>query len=164
MKDEYGLYPCPECGGQGRAPGGIRLHDPDYIPCEACCGTGFDIGDFLNNESNRLIIENDRLKEEMDSLRGDVGMLQGLFSTGFSQYTNDRRTNDDDYVPLEGEIVLRYRRIRTRPFIGDGKKRLGDLRPLHLHVFVQRLANEGPVEFRYRDDGKIAMVLLRLRF
>lgn len=69
---------------------------------------------------------------------------------------------DDDYLPMNGEIVLR--RNYDRAFIGDGRKRLNELPALHPQMFVQRLAHEGPVSFRERDDGTLAMVLTGLPY
>lgn len=69
---------------------------------------------------------------------------------------------DDDFIPMDGEIVLR--RNYPRAFIGNGRDRLADLQPQHPQFFIQTLASEGPVGFRQRDDGQLAMVLLGRRF
>lgn len=69
---------------------------------------------------------------------------------------------DDDYIPMDGEIVLR--RNYPRAFIGNGRDRLADLQPQQPQFFIQTLVSEGPVGFRQRDDGNLAMVLLGRRF
>lgn len=68
---------------------------------------------------------------------------------------------DDDYVPLDGEIVLR--RNHDRAYIGDGQTRLADLPDLHPQMFVIKLAGSGPLIFRERNDGQLAMVLMNIR-
>lgn len=68
---------------------------------------------------------------------------------------------DDAYVPLSGEIVVR--RNFDRAVIGDGTRNLADLPAEHPQMFIQKLANDGPLMFKKRDDGFWAIVLMGLR-